>query len=193
MGVFSRSFFKWVSHPFLCDMQITKWPFKSACFPRKLHLQMHICTCCAKFLLSDCWYWAGDAGKSLLSTFRLCTLQAGDKEVPKRLSGRGGISPSPAVSMCVAVNISGWPAGGGQALLFLLHRHLFIICPSEFLPLLEKRWSYHYFCLPCRRQALMSLSASHWGLRKSSEVGQKLEKTVVIYSCYLCLPHFYWE
>lgn len=150
---------------------------------------MHLCTCCTEFMPSVCWYWAG---KSLLSTSRLCTLQAGDREVLKHWSGSGGTQPlaaSPAESMCAAVSISWWPASGGPALLLLLHRHLFIICPSEFLPLLERRCSYHYFCLPCRRQALISLSASHWGLHKSSEVGQKLENAGIC-SCYLCLPHF---
>lgn len=161
---------------------------------------MHICTCCTKFMHSVCWYWAGgDAGKFLLSTFR-----ANQTLHPTGWGLRGAetfkwkwrhpIPPrlSPAVSMCVAVNIWWWPAWGGQALLLLLHRHLFIICPSEFLPLLEKRRSYHHFCLPCRRQALISLSMSRWGLHKSSEVGQKLENKVVIYSCYLCLPHVCW-
>lgn len=186
MGVFSGSFFKWVSHPFLCDVTITKWPFKTVCFPRKratLHLQLHICTCWTKFMHCVCWHWAGgDAGKSLLFTFRtnqtLLPYRLGIKRcrnIGVEVEASSPSQPSPAVSMCAAVNISWWPAWGGQALLLLLHRHLFIICPSEFLPLLEERCSYHHFCLPCGRQALISLSVPHWGLHKSSEVGQKLE------------------
>lgn len=90
MGVFSGSFFKWVSHPFLCDVQITKWPFSSVRFPRKEQR----CTCrCTSALavLNSCILSAGTELESLLSTFRLCALQAVDKEVLKHWSGSGGI------------------------------------------------------------------------------------------------------